>query len=82
MSSLAQLLMGYDAYGNAREWREMIRLESRGQSAVKNKVLNGVKSSVIKCDRCGRSRVTLMRVDDGYLCNICYKDVMSDEVSE
>lgn len=78
MKSGIPMLMGYDVYGNAREWREMIRLESTGHGDVRNKVVKGVKSSIVKCDRCGESRCTLINVDDCYLCKSCHEEVMTE----
>lgn len=76
MSSSVQLSMGYDAYGNAREWREMIRLESRGQAAVKNKVIEGVHYTPVRCECCKTQRKTLLNREGKTLCRECYADIL------
>lgn len=76
MSSGVQLPMGYDAYGNAREWREMIRLESRGQSPVKNKVIRGVSYKWLCCDGCHEDRTTLLNREGKTLCRKCYSEIL------
>lgn len=76
MSSSVQLPMGYDAYGNAREWREMMRLESRGQSAVKNKVIRGVPYRSVRCECCKAQRKTLLNREGKTLCRECYAKIL------
>ena len=78
--------MGYDAYGNAREWREMMRLESWGQAAVKNKIVRGVHYTPVRCEVCKAQRKTLLNREGKTLCRECYAEIlklrMLNEVSK
>lgn len=77
MSSGVKLSMGYDAYGNAREWQEMMRLESSGHGDVRNKVISGVHYRPIYCACCHEIRKTLLNREGKMLCRECYAKILS-----